>query len=433
MPARQADANLFAANVSRRTRDYDTLLPLAAVQVVGVICGVIGVRWSSSVIPPELLGVYGVLLSMVQLAPVVTHHGFVKHVQSHWTAMLQPRGYVRLLFHAAGRPTCWLIVALVFVLLILKTISGVPFSGALIAWLVVVNLLAVAAIAAQSALQAETRYWTAFLLSSTGSITRSFLPPLFATVAGATLFWLSTGFLLHAIAPVAFAALLLGLHWHRPGMIPPEAAASLRPTVRAFAGVGIFAWLAAAAPRWLAAAALTPADVGYFILAANLSLVVPATFGAIAFNYSFPKLFASARGGADNRTLLRSTHGTVAVVMIGSQVGLILLLLIAPMLLGVVIDVRYAEAVGWLLATGGAALAATTTQFYHNLLLTRKLEADCLRLSVFSSALRIALMAAGCSLSMDAFHVSLIALPWATVAFEAWYSHRRLPVGRRAS
>ena len=416
--------------MSRRTRDYDTLVPLAAVQVVGVICGLIGVRWSSSVIPPELLGVYGVLLSMVQLAPVVTHQGFVKHVQSHWTITLPPRPYVHILLRAAAPPTCWLIAGLAAVLFVLKTISGVPFSGALIAWLAVVNLLAVVAIAAQSALQTESRYWTAFLLSSVGSITRSFLPPLFATVAGATLFWLSTGFLLHAVVPAVFAALLVGLQWRRPGTLPPDTAASLQPALRAFAAAGLFAWLAAAAPRWFAAAVLPPADVGYFVLAANLSLVVPATFGAIAFSYSFPKLFGSARAGAKDRTLLQRTHRTVAVVMIASQSSLIVLLLIAPALLGLVIDVRYADAIGWLLATGGAALAATTTQFYHNLLLTRKLEADCLRLSVFSAALRIALMAAGCSLSMDAFRVSLITLPWATVAFDAWYSHRRLLIKR---
>src|SRR5687767_7738461 len=193
MPARQSCRTLFAAGVSRRARGPAALVPLAAVQVVGVICGLIGVRWSSSVIPPELLGVYGMLLSIVQLAPVVTHQGFIKHVQSHWTTMLPPRGYAAILLRAVALPTWWLFAGLIIVLLVLNRISNVPFSTGIIGWLVAVNLLAVVAIAAQSAFQAEARYWSAFLISAVGSVTRSFLPPLLAMMAGATLFWLTSG------------------------------------------------------------------------------------------------------------------------------------------------------------------------------------------------------------------------------------------------
>src|SRR5690606_15348751 len=118
----------------------------------------------------------------------------------------------------------------------------------------------------------------------------------------------------------------------------------------------------------IAAAILPPEEVGYFVLAGNLSLVVPAVLGGIAFNHTFPRLFAAGREGAGAGALLRTTNLTVATVMLGSQAGLLVLAWAAPWLVGPVIHPRYANAIAWLLPTGGAALAATITQFYHNVL-----------------------------------------------------------------
>jgi O-antigen/teichoic acid export membrane protein len=191
-------------------------------------------------------------------------------------------------------------------------------------------------------------------------------------------------------------------------------------------GAGFCAWLAAAAPRWLAALALPAEDVGYFVLAGNLSLVVSATLGGIVFNYTFPSLFAAAREGADAQRLLRMTNRAVLGVMAGTQAGLLALRWIAPWLLGVIIHPRYADAIDWLVPTGGAALAATTTQFYHNVLIARRRESDCLRLSIFSAALRLVMMAAASQVSVGGFRAALIALPWVSVIFEAWYVQRRV-------
>jgi hypothetical protein len=99
---------------------------------------------------------------------------------------------------------------------------------------------------------------------------------------------------------------------------------------------------------------------------------------------------------------------------------------LAPWLIGPIINPRYAQATDWLLAAGGAALAATTTQFYQNVLLARGRHADCLALSVLSAGLRLALLAGSSLAGQGAFRVVLIALPWITVALEGWYTHRRL-------
>ncbi|MEO5961698.1 MAG: hypothetical protein ABIZ49_09590, partial [Opitutaceae bacterium] len=143
-------------------------------------------------------------------------------------------------------------------------------------------------------------------------------------------------------------------------------------------------------------------------------------------NHGFPKLFSAARDGADARSLWRETNRTVVVVLIGSQISLLALAWISPWLIGPVIDARYTGSLDWLLPTGGAALAATTTPFYHNLLLARNREGDCLKLSLLSAAFRLGAMAIACAVSASAFRVVLIALPWLTVALEGWYVGRRV-------
>ena len=246
---------------------------------------------------------------------------------------------------------------------------------------------------ATTALQAEERYWASFAGSAIGSATRSFLPPLFATVAGASLLALNTAFALHAVVAAATTLLFLRGAWRRTGGISSEAREALPKMVHAFIGVGLCAWLVAAAPRWVAATALTSEALGYFVLAGNLTLIIPASFVTIAQGYSFPALFDAARAGADDRKLRRLTIWPLAIVMLGSQAALVALALAAHWLIGPIIDARYAAATSWLLATGGATLAITSIGFFHNLLLARNREADCLRLSLLSGGLRIAAMA----------------------------------------
>jgi len=380
----------------------------------------------SAVVPPALLGVYGVLLSTAQFGSVVTHQGAAKHVQRHWTSQVAVAPYTRMLGRASARPTLLMALGLGGFLLLLHFLSGVPANIGLFLWMVVVNLLMVVTQTAQAALQAEDRFWANFAATVTSSATRSFLPPLLVTIFGATLFLLNTGFLLHAAATAGAALWFLHAAWRRQGATEGIEEDELQLTIRAFAGVGICGWLAASAPRWFAAMTLTPVVTGYFVLAGNLTLIVPATVGTIALTYTFPALFGAARAGADGRTLLRMTNHAVAIVMLSSQLGIVLLRLAAPLLIGPIIAARYTGATAWLLATGGVSLAATTTQFYHNLLLAQNREPDCLRLSILSAFFRLTAMTAGAAAGSRAFDLTLIGLPWLTVILEWWYVRRRL-------
>lgn len=389
-----------------------------------MVCGVIGVRWMSTVVPPDLLGTYGVLLSLTLAGLSVTHQGLIKQVQQHWTAQAPGGRWWPALLRAAVRPALWLGAGLAVVLAGLSVFAGVSFPPATWLWLTGVNLLIALAGAGQAALQAETRYGANLAVTSVGSVTRSFMPPLLVTLGGASLFLLLAGFAVHAVATALASFWPLRAALRREDGPAPAAEDWQRMTVM-FAHAGWAGWLAAAVPRWAAAGSLSAEETGYFVLAGNLAIVVPAAFGTIALSWSFPRLFGAARAGVPAEGLRRDTERTLAGVMLGAQTGLLALAAVAPWLVGPVIDARYAAALEWLLPTGGAALAATSAQFYHNLLLAENRGGECLRLSLCSAGFRVALMLGAVLVSRAAFWWTLLLLPWATLVLEAALVRRR--------
>ncbi len=405
------------------SRRFRNLVPLAATQAVGLACGVIGVRWASGVIPPETLGLYGLLVGAAQAGVVVTHQGLIRHVQGNWNTRLSAANYGTRWLRSAVTPTLWLAAGLLGVLLVVHQTGGVPLHPAAFAWLLAVNLGLVVTTALQSALQAEERYWANFWASAAGSITRSFLPPLLAGLVAANLTVVSTGFLVHVACLVAVSGWLMRSAWSRPDEGPAANAATLDRAVWAFAGAGLCNWVAAASVRWIAAGALDAAQTGYFVLAGNLSQVVPAMFSSVLFSYGFPSLFSAARAGATTGDLQRLNYRVLAVLLLGSQAGILALAWLAPHLIGPLIATRYTPATDWLLATGNATLAASTAQFFHNVLLARQRERACLWLSVVSLGVRVALMLTGAWLGGSSFRTCLIVLPWLTVAVEAACMH----------
>ena len=399
------------------------LPPLVAVQVVSVLCGLIGVRWSSAVVPPEAMGVYGLLLSAQQFASTVTHQGFIKHVQQCWTAQMPARPYLRLLFRAMGWPLAWLAAGMAIFIAYFTFSAGIAAPAGWWVWLVAVNLLAVVSAAAQAALQTEERYWTGFGVAAVGAASRSFLPPMLVMLGGSVLPMLGAGFLLHAVLFAIVAVWCLRNAWYRPS--PIEAIVPPDSVVQAFVGVGLFAWLGAAAPRWFAAEALDAEVTGYFMLATNLAMIVPASAGLIGQNYSFPALFAAGRRGASLAELFRLTNRTIAVVMVVTQLGLLALAACAPWLVGWLIDARYTPAVGWIMAAGGGVLATLSTPFFCNLLIARNRQQACVWLSASSTAFRFAVLAGLAFFSSrEAFRLGLCLIAWPTVVLEWWLTRR---------
>jgi len=400
------------------------ILPLAATQGVGLICGLIGVRWSSAVVPPEALGIYGLLLSAQPLASTVTHQGLIKHVQQFWNVRTPGRSYLRPWFAAGVRPLGWLVAGLAVVTTYFAVSTCLPFPAVWWVWLVAVNLLGVVSATGFAALHSEGRYWGSFGLATVGSASRSFLPPLLVVLGGSALPMLGFGFLLHALL---FAAVAVWCHrqaWQRGSN---EAGVFTTPQdyTRIFLGVGLFGWIAAAAPRWLAAQALDATTTGYFMLATNLAMIVPATFHLLAENYFVPSLFAASRTGAGQRELYRMTVRAVATVMLGAQVGLFCLAAVAPWLVGVVIDARYAPATDWILAAGGGVLATLSLPCVCHFLAAIGRQSSCTYFGAISAGLRLAVLATLAAAGhTEAFRNGLCLLPWLTLAVDWWLVRR---------
>jgi hypothetical protein len=403
------------------------LLPLLATQATGLLCGLLGLSLASTLIAPEVLGTYGLLISAHTLAAFVTHQGLIRHVQRTWTASSSIGRYSRQLFPALSRSTAWLAIGTGIVIIYLRHGAGVDVGWSWWAWLLAVNIMAFAAHVGHALLQAEQRYWADFAVSSVGSLTRTFLPLSFAWLAGAELGSLAVGFIAHNALWLGAAAVAL-LPILRRG-ISGSASEEVEPAdaMKAFLGVGITGWIAQNAPRWLAANVLDAENTGYFILASNLTIVVPAAISAIGNAYTFPSLFADHRTGSDADALRHRTQRDAAMAVLAGQVALVAIAGLWPWLVGPLVSIRYDSAVNWLLAAGGGTLATVSASFYCNLLLALGRERDCLRLMVFSTAARLLILGT-CSLGTDlglfSFASATLALP--TYLLESWLVRRWL-------
>ncbi len=395
------------------------LIPLAAVQAFGIACGLVGVRWSSSLLPPEIYGAYALLISTFFVGVSVTHQGFLQHVQRYWTPTVAARPYLRLFRTPALIATGLLVVGMVPVFFLIRSTIAFPLGPGWWAWMVAVNLCVVVAMLAHAALQAEERYWANFFVSAISSITRPFLPLALALATGVTLVSLGAGFLAHTalwgLAGVCFVAAM-----HRPAAAAPsEVIEPPHHLFGAFLGAGIASWIGANAMRWIAAGITTPEVTGYFMLAASLSQIVPSAAHAIGQSYSFPALFAAARRGADTAELLRLTKRTLVPVLVGCQLALFALAWVGPRLVGILIDARYTPAMGWVLATGGGALASITAPLFCNILLAKQQSRACLWLTALSAIYRVGAIAFAARFGGEtAFRWALAVLPWPTVALE---------------
>ncbi len=397
------------------------LVPLIALQGFALVCGLIGVRWSSAIVPPEILGLFALLVGTHIFATMATHQGLVQHVQRHWTPQVADRIYGRLLLRSAARPTLILAGGLVLVWLAIRSTAG-SISPGWWGWMLAVNVFAAAANILHAAFQAEERYWAHCVASMVSSATRSFLPLVFVAAGGASLALLGAGFLGHTVLWFAVTLFLLPAIFRSPAQEPTAALESPTRTVRTFLWVGILGWMGGIAHRFSAAGTLDPATTGYFMLAANLTAIIPTAIGLIGQSYTFPVIYAAARRGAGQAELWRMTRRNVLAVMAIAQVLLLALHLCGPSLIGTLLDVRYAPSIEWLLATGGAMLATVSGGFICILFIAQNRERACLGLIAISVAFRLAIVLSLAFLA-DAtwFRLGLSVLPWPTLALEWWF------------
>lgn len=372
---------------SSPTRSRLRLVPIVLGQVFGLLCGIGGIRLNSHLVPPALLGVYGVFLTFAPIGTWLVHAGLVKLVARNWAASDQRAALWRQVAFTWARRLPWLALAAAaaaFAMHGLPDVSPLPVTLALF---LSASLLALAALA-QTALQAERAHWRDCLVSMAGSLSRTFAPPLIFAAATGTGNALWLGFCVHGAVTAAAGLWALHPYWrtpkgensHRPEFSPVYEG----PLFIALAFVG---WALPGLNRWVVAGFFGEVQAGYFTLASG-ALVLPATFGAVLMQYFQPGLFTLGDDSAALRpTLARRVDLLALVHALGSLAALGMLVGAGPYLIGTLISPRYRDALEWLLPVGCFGTATITGAFYHTLLLAGRRERACGPVDLTNAAL----------------------------------------------
>lgn len=389
------------------------LLPIALAQAVGLFCGLAGVKLVSQLVSPADYGRYGVFLTFTPLGMWVVHAGLVAFMLRHWAEETNRPGLWRRVARAALRKLPWLVLA--------ATGAAAVMAGP--RWWQVLPFVLVSAAAlscgalAQACLQAERRHWSDLLVSTGGSITRTFLPPLLYVLGGGTVMMLYGGLTLHALFFGALAWWVLRPGWPRR----PKPAAAETPLAGVYDGpmfslLAVAGWVLTGLNRWLVALFFGAATAGYFTLANNIAMIVPAVLGTMLTQYFQPDFFARpSNSEAERRQLARGVDRVALLFWMAALGGILALRLAIPWLTGTLIDLRYEAAVDFIVPAGCFFVATITGQFYHMLLLAGKRERSCAPVNlVFAASLTLGGIGAA-ALGRTVFNVWLMmtpALPW---------------------
>lgn len=368
------------------------LLPILIAQGFGVACGVAGVKLNSQLLPPEILGLYGVFLSLTPLGMWVVHAGVIKFVGRRWAASADRPALLRQAAGIWGKRLPWLALLAVAAALALARVGSAAIASAWLAVFPAAALLVVGGLA-QSALQAERAHWRDCAVSVCGSASRTFAPLALFVWGSGTLPALWTGFGLHALIFAVAGALALRSYWTPGGstVVPPE------PFGSAYAGpwfivVATAGWMLSAVNRWLVAICFGDTEAGYFTLAGGAALVIAATLGSVFVQFFQPGFFALGDQGKALVPLARRVdavalgYGVTALSAIG------LFAWASPGLIGPLIDERYRAALPWILPAGCFGVATLTTGFYQSLLLAGRREQACGPVELATAAV----LAGGC-------------------------------------
>lgn len=350
------------------------LLPIALAQLVGLACGIVGVKLNTRLIAPADYGLYGVFLSFTPLGMWVVHAGLVKFTLRHWAGAADRRTFWSTVVRAAGKKLGWLALA--------ATLAALTVAGR--AWPEWALLLFVSAAAlsfgtlAQVALQADRRHWGDCLLSLGSSTTRTFLPPLLYWTAGGLTVFLLGGFALHTLFFAALAFAILSAKKSPPATATAEVQVPAIYSGPLFNVLSIANWSMNGLNRWLVALFFGVTTTGYFTLANNIALIVPAMLGALLTQYFQPEFFAAPHSTEAERRHLAGRVDRVALFFwFAALAGIVGLRLAMPWLSGHLIDLKYSAATQFIVPSGCFFTATITSQFYHQLLLAGRRESAC--------------------------------------------------------
>lgn len=354
------------------------LLPILCSQAFGFLCGLAGIRLTSALVAPDDYGWFGVFTSLTPLGAGVVWIGLVKYVGRHWDESTDKAGLLRAVLAAGLRKLPWLAAAVAALTLLAVRDDRLLFGALLF---VAATLLACGQLG-QTALQAMRAHWRDCGIAAGNSLLRSFAPPLLYVVTAAGLPALLGGFTLHAIVAAGLAALALRPWWRQR----PAGPLPLSPVYEGtgFMMLAVAGWMAAGANRWLVLLSSDPETAGYFTLAGNIGIILPAMAGLVIQQYLQPEWFAHP--ATDRAGLLRRIDLTAAaytLIALGLSAGLHGAM---PWLIGPLISARYAPAAEFVLATGAYATALTLSNFYHVLLLATRREARSIAVDLTGAA-----------------------------------------------
>jgi len=361
------------------------IVPITLAQVVGLACGMAGVKLATRLVPPAVYGAYGVFLTFTPLGMWVVHAGLVKFVGRHWAAASNRGALLREVVVAALHKTVWLLPAAAAAAVVMSKSGWFEVFSALF---LAAALLSCGALT-QTALQAAKEHWRDLSVCAVSSVTRSFVPPLLYVLAGGSVYALYGGFCIHTAAAAIAGVLALRRYWH-PGT---SAARQLTPVYEGslFVYLAIAGWTISGLNRWTMALFFGSEETGYFSLAGNLAILVPSMLGTIFLQYFQPGFFAAASEDPALRKALARRVDRVAMAHAAiALTGLFALRAIAPLLVGPLISEKYRPALDLLIPAGCATFAVTTGLFYHSLLLAGHRERACARVELTAAAVLIA-------------------------------------------
>lgn len=349
------------------------LLPILLGQAFGLTCGVVGIRLTSSLVPAATLGRYSIFITFASVGMWAVHAGVIKFTVRHWAQAPDQRALLRQITRAGARKLPWLLLACL----------GGAWATDPLHWARLFPLLVLAATAlstatiAQNALQAARDYWRDSAVQAVGSLGRSFLPPLLFA-ASQQAFALYAGF---GCSTLFFAAAgLWALQRSMTRFGADDSASTLPPVYEGplFIILATAGWALLGLGRWIMAFYFGAEATGYFSLASNLATLAPSVLGTIFLLYFQPGFFAASLNTHSDRAALARRVDRVALTHAAcALLALAVLRGIMPWLIGPLIAETYAPATDYLLPAGCFALAITTGQFYHSLLLAGKRESSC--------------------------------------------------------
>lgn len=361
------------------------LLPITLSQIVGLLCGIVGVKLSSHLIAPDDYGRYGVFLTFTPLGMWVVHVGLLKFTTRFWAHPGDQRARWHTITQQVLQKMPWLMSAA----LLTAAISSPSRWGALAGFIFVsAGLLSFGALA-QAALQADKRHWSDFTVSITGSTSRTLWPLLLYWLTGGASIALYAGFTLHALCFAGAGVWIL----RRQLTTAPSAIPDVMPTAYTgalFTILAVVAWSLIGLNRWLVAAFFGAASAGQFTLATNIAVIIPSMLGMILTQYFQPDFFAAPHTtDADRRTLANKVDRVATFYAISALVVGALLAWSLPWLIGTLIDARYTSAVAFVFPASCYTVALTTGHFYQQLLLACHRESACARVDLACAALMI--------------------------------------------